>query len=229
MSDKYTTARINIGGEKFEIILKPDLAFDCKMGKEIPISKILLIEEIYSDAGKGSRVSSEKLQEAFSTTDVLKIAEEILKSGELQITTEQKRKLIEDKRKQIIAFISRNCLDPRTRAPHPPLRVEQAMSQVKMPIDAFKGVEEQSKLFIEQLRTIIPIKMEKMQVAVKIFPEYAGKAYGMVKELGNVVKEEWLLDGSWAAIVEMPAGIYSSFVDKLGKATQGTVQTKILK
>jgi ribosome maturation protein SDO1 len=229
MSDKYTTARINIGGEKFEIILKPDLAFDCKMGKEIPISKILLIEEIYSDAGKGSRVSSEKLQEAFSTTDVLKIAEEILKSGELQITTEQKRKLIEDKRKQIIAFISRNCLDPRTGAPHPPLRVEQAMSQIKMPIDPFKGVEEQSKLFIEQLRTIIPIKMEKMQVAVKIFPEYAGKAYGMVKELSNVVKEEWLLDGSWAAIVEMPAGIYSSFVDKLGKATQGTVQTKILK
>jgi len=229
MSDKYTTARINIGGEKFEIILKPDLAFDCKMGKEIPISKILLIEEIYSDAGKGSRVSSEKLQEAFSTTEVLKIAEKILKSGELQITTEQKRKLIEDKRKQIIAFISRNCLDPRTRAPHPPLRVEQAMSQVKMPIDPFKGVEEQSKLFIEQLRTIIPIKIEKMQVAVKIFPEYAGKAYGMVKELSNVVKEEWLSDGSWAAIVEMPAGIYSSFVDKLGKATQGTVQTKILK
>ncbi|WP_455276820.1 ribosome assembly factor SBDS [[Eubacterium] cellulosolvens] len=229
MSDKYTTARTNIGGEKFEIILKPDLAFDYKMGKEIPISKILLIEEIYSDAGKGSRVSSEKLQEAFNTTDVLKIAEEILKSGELQITTEQKRKLIEDKRKQIIAFISRNCLDPRTGAPHPPLRVEQAMSEVKMPIDPFKGVEEQSKLFIEQLRAIIPIKMEKMQVAVKIFPEYAGKAYGIVKELGNVIKEEWLSDGSWAAIVEMPAGIYSSFVDKLGKATQGTVQTKILK
>lgn len=229
MSDKYTTARTNIGGEKFEIILKPDLAFDYKMGKEIPISKILLIEEIYSDAGKGSRVSSEKLQEAFNTIDVLKIAEEILKSGELQITTEQKRKLIEDKRKQIIAFISRNCLDPRTGAPHPPLRVEQAMSEVKMPIDPFKGVEEQSKLFIEQLRAIIPIKMEKMQVAVKIFPEYAGKAYGIVKELGNVVKEEWLSDGSWAAIVEMPAGIYSSFVDKLGKATQGTVQTKILK
>jgi ribosome maturation protein SDO1 len=229
MSDKYTTARINVGGEKFEIILKPDLAFDYKMGKEIPISKILLIEEIYSDAGKGSRVSSEKLQEAFSTTDVLKIAEKILKTGELQITTEQKRKLIEDKRKQIIAFISRNCLDPRTGAPHPPLRVEQAMSQVKIPIDPFKGAEEQSKLFIEQLRTIIPIKMEKMQVAVKIFPEYSGKAYGMVKELANVVKEEWLSDGSWTAIVEMPAGIYSSFVDKLGKATQGTVQTKILK
>jgi len=229
MSDKYTTARINVGGEKFEIILKPDLAFDCKMGKEIPISKILLIEEIYSDERKGNRVSSEKLQEAFSTTDVLKIAEEILRSGELQITTEQKRKLIEDKRKQIIAFISRNCLDPRTGAPHPPLRVEQAMSEIKMPIDPFKGVEEQSKLFIERLRTIIPIKMEKMQVTVKIFPEYTGKAYGMVKELSNVVKEEWLLDGSWAAIVEMPAGIYSSFVDKLGKVTQGTVQTKILK
>ena len=229
MSEKYTTARINIGGEKFEIILKPDLAFSYKMGKENSISKILLIEEIYSDAGKGSRASNEKIQEAFDTIDVIKIAEEILKRGELQITTEQRRKLIEEKRKQIIAFISRNCLDPRTRAPHPPLRVENAISQIRMPVDPFKGVEEQSKLFIEQLRSAIPIKMEHMRIAVKILPEYVGKAYGMAKDLGNIEKEEWLSDGSWTAIVEMPAGIYSAFIDRLGKTTQGTIQTKILK
>jgi ribosome maturation protein Sdo1 len=71
--------------------------------------------------------------------------------------------------------------------------------------------------------------MEQMRVAVKIFPEYIGKAYGIVKNLSTVTKEEWLADGAWAGIVEIPAGIYSSFIDKLGKATQGTIQTKILK
>ena len=229
MSDKYVTARIDIGGEKFEIIVKPDIAFDYKMGKQLPISEILLMEEIYSEASKGSRVSNEKLQKCFGTTDVPKIAEEIIKHGELQITTEQRRRLIEEKKKQIITFISRNCKDPRTGAPHPPLRVEQALSQIRVSIDPFKDAEEQSKELIEQLRSIIPIKMEQMQISVKILPEYIGKSYSIVKNLCSIVKEEWLSDGSWDAIVEMPAGLYSSFVDRLGKATQGTIQTKIMK
>lgn len=229
MSEKCTTARIEIDGEKFEIIVKPDLAFDNKMGKQFPISNILMIEEIYSDSSKGSRASSDKLQKCFGTTDTLKIAEKILKRGELQITTEQRRHLLEEKRKQIITFVSKNCIDPRTGAPHPPIRVEQALSQIKISIDPFKSVEEQSKDVLEQLRSIIPIKMEQMRIAVKIFPEYVGKAYGMVKNICTITKEEWLFDGSWAGIVEMPAGLYSSFIDKLGKATQGTIQTKILK
>jgi ribosome maturation protein SDO1 len=229
MSEKCTTARIEIDGEKFEIIVKPDIAFDYKMGKQIPISKILMIEEIYLDSSKGSRASSEKLQKCFGTTDPLKISEEIIKRGELQITTDQRRHLLEEKRKQIITFVSKNCIDPRTGAPHPPIRVELALSQIKISIDPFKSVEEQSKDVLEKLRLIIPIKMEQMRVAVKIFPEYIGKAYGIVKNLSTVTKEEWLADGAWAGIVEIPAGIYSSFIDKLGKATQGTIQTKILK
>ncbi len=229
MSEKCTTARIEIDGEKFEIIVKPDPAFDNKMGKKIPISNILMIEEIYSESSKGSRASSDKLQKCFGTTDTLKIAEEILKRGELQITTEQRRHLLEEKRKQIITFVSKNCIDPRTGAPHPPIRVEQALSQIRISIDPFKSVEEQSKDVLEQLRSIIPIKMEQMRIAVKIFPEYVGKAYGMIKNIGTITKEEWLSDGSWTGIVEMPAGLYSSFIDKLGKVTQGTIQTKILK
>jgi ribosome maturation protein SDO1 len=93
MSEKCTTARIEIDGEKFEIIVKPDIAFDYKMGKQIPISKILMIEEIYLDSSKGSRASSEKLQKCFGTTDPLKISEEIIKRGELQITTDQRSHL----------------------------------------------------------------------------------------------------------------------------------------
>ncbi|MBS7628663.1 ribosome assembly factor SBDS, partial [Candidatus Bathyarchaeota archaeon] len=65
MSDKYTTARITVGGEHFEILVKPDLALDYKMGGKISIPQILAIEEIYSDASKGSRASSEKLQKTF--------------------------------------------------------------------------------------------------------------------------------------------------------------------
>lgn len=229
MSSKFTTARITVGGEHFEILVKPDLALDYKMGKDIAVSQIVAIEEIYSDANKGTRASTDKLQKNFGTIESIKVAEEIIKRGELQLTTEQRRQLVEDKRKQIISFVSRNCLDPRSGAPHPPLRIEQAMSQVRISIDPFKSVEEQSKSVIELLRPIIPIKMEQMRVAVKIPAEYAPRAYGALKNFGVITKESWQSDGSWVGMLEMPAGLYGPFIEKLGKLTQGTIQSKVIK
>ncbi len=229
MSEKFTTARISRDGEKFEILVKPEPALEYKMGKPLGISQLLVIEEIFSDGGKGTRASTEKLEKAFGTIDPLKIAEDIMRHGDLQLTTDQRRQLVEDKRKQIVAFISRNCIDPRTGTPHPPMRIEQALSQVKYSIDPFKPPEEQSKDIIDELRSIIPIKMEQMRVAVKIFAEYAAKGYGAVKGYGTITKEEWQADGALVAVVEMPAGVYGPFVERLGKITQGTIQTKILK
>jgi len=229
MSDKYTTARITKSGEKFEILVKPEPALDYKMGKPLSISQMLVIDEIYADASKGTRASAEKLQKSFGTTDPLTVAEEIMKHGELQLTTEQRRQLVDDKRRQIIAFISRNCIDPRTSTPHPPLRIEQAFSQIRMVIDPFKPADEQAKTAIDELRTLLPIKIDKMKVAVKVFPEHAAKAYGSIKGFGTITKEEWQADGSLVALVEMPAGLYGSFIDRIGKLTQGTVQTKVLK
>jgi ribosome maturation protein SDO1 len=229
MTEKYTTARLSVEGDRFEILVKPEEALNFRMGKQVAVTQLLVIEEVYSDANKGTRASTEKLQKAFGTTDVVKIADEILRRGELQLTTDQRRQLVEDKRKQIVAFLTRHCIDPRTGTPHPPLRIEQALSQIRISIDPFKSAEEQAKTIIDGLRPIIPLKMEQMRVAVKIFAEHAAKAYGAVKNYGTITKEEWQRDGSWIGVVEMPAGLYGPFIDRLGKLTQGTVQTKILK
>jgi len=229
MSDRFTTARISKSGEKFEILVKPEPALEYKMGKQLAISQLLAIDEIYSDAGKGTRASSEKMEKAFGCTDALKIAEEIMRHGELQLTTDQRRQLVEEKRKQIVAFISRNCIDPRTATPHPPIRIEQALAQVKFSIDPFKSADEQAKDIIEELRAILPIKMEHMRVAVRILAEYGAKAYGAIKGYGTITREEWQADGALVAVVEMPAGLYGPFLERLGKITQGTIETKVLK
>jgi ribosome maturation protein SDO1 len=229
MSEKFTTARITRDGEKFEILVRPEPALEYKMGKQLGISQLLVIDEVYSDAGKGTHASSEKLEKAFGTADAVKIAEEIMRHGELQLTTDQRRQLVEDKRRQIVSFISRNCIDPRSGTPHPPLRIEQALSQVKYSIDPFKNADEQAKDVIEQLRSLLPIKMEQMRVAVKVFAEHAAKGYGAIKGYGKITREEWQADGALVAVVEMPAGLYGPFLERLGKITQGTIQTKVLK
>ncbi len=229
MSERYTIARITHDGEHFEILTKPERALSYRLGKTSSVSEVLVSDTIFTDAGKGLRASEEKLQEVFGTTDSLKIAGVILKKGTLQLTTEQRKQLVEEKRRQIVSFISRECIDPKTNLPHPPLRIEQAMKQIRLSIDPSKGVEEQTKEIIKLLRPIIPLKMEKISVAVHIPPEHASKVYGTVKGFGTIKRDQWQADGSWSAIVEMSAGLYGPFLDKLGKMTRGNLEAKMVK
>jgi len=226
MSERYTVARMTHDGEHFEILVKPQLAFSYRLGETTSVSELLIAETIFTDAGKGLKASEDKLQEVFGTTNPIKIANIILKKGTLQLTTEQRRKLVEDKRRQIVSFISRQCVDPKTNLPHPPMRIEHAMKQTHFSIDPFRDVEEQAKEIIKLLRPILPLKMEQVSVAVRIPPEYASKAYGTVKGFGVIKREQWQADGSWSATVEMPAGLYGPFLDKLGKITRGNVEAK---
>lgn len=228
MSRKFTLARLTIGGEKFEIMVDPDKALNYKLNKQVPLTQILVCDVIFRDVGKGERASEEKIKKIFGTTDPVKIAKIILEKGEVQLTTEQRRKLIEDKKKQIINFISRHCVDPKTNLPHPPLRIEQALTQAKISIDPFKDAEGQAKDVIQTLRAILPLKISSVLLEVKIPARYASLSYGTLKSYGSIKKEQWLPDGSLLATVEIPAGLQTSFLEKLGNITKGDVQARIV-
>jgi len=228
MSDKYTVARMTKDNEHFEVLVKPQKALDYRMGKTAAITEVLAAETIFSDANKGTKASEENLRKAFGTIDSLKIAETILTKGTLQLTTEQRRKMIEDKRKQIVDFIARQSVDPKTNLPHPPTRIENAMEQIRYSLDPFKPVEEQAKEIIKALRIILPLKMEQVSLSVSIPATYSAKAYGSIKGFGTIKREEWRPDGSWYGILEMPAGSYAPFLEKLGEITKGTGEAKIV-
>ena len=222
MSRKYTVVRYVKAGEKFEVLVDPDKAFEFKMGKEIPIDEIIAMDIIYTDSKKGFKASREALLKAFGTDDVRKAIEIILKKGELLLTAEQRKKLVEEKKRQIITFISRHCVDPRTKLPHPPTRIEQALEQVGYPIDPFRDAEEQAREVIERLKAVLPISMEVFIVRAIIPPQHVGRCYGVVKNYGKILKEEWGTDGSWKVEIEMPAGLYGPFLDKMGELTKGS-------
>ena len=60
------------------------------------------------------RPSAEKLLKAFKTEDQTEIAQIILEKGDLNLTTDQRRKMVEEKKKQIVTFIAKTYVDPKT-------------------------------------------------------------------------------------------------------------------
>lgn len=222
------TARLSTHGTEFEILVDPDLTLDFRSGEDVDIREVLASEKVFKDASRGKKASEEKMEEIFGTSDPLEVAKNIINDGEIHLTTRQRKEMRKKRRKQIINLISRRSVDPQKGTPHPPKRIENALEQVNVQIDPFKNAEEQVQEIADELRPIIPISFETRTVAVKVPPEYGGKAYRIVDEIGDIREDKWLDDGSWAAKVELEAGLQSELFEKLNNLTHGEVETKVL-
>ena len=229
MSDKVTVVRYTYSGDKFELLVKPDPAFDYKIGKITEISKVLVSDEIYTDSNKGTRAPNEKLEQVFKTIDPTKIAEIIMKKGELNLTTEQRKKMIAEKRKQLVTFIAKTYVDPRSHLLHPPLRIEQAMDDGRVSIDPFRNIDEQVKDIVEKLRPIIALKSENIVLEISIPAQFVAQSYTVLKSTGTLKKEDWQSNGSLKAILEIPAGARPNVIDRLGSITKGTATVEVSK
>ena len=97
MSEKFTVARLTRENEHFEILVKPQKALDYRNGKISGITEVLAAEIIFSDANKGTKVPEDAMKKAFKTVDPLKIADEILKKGTLQLQPNNDEKWLKTK------------------------------------------------------------------------------------------------------------------------------------
>jgi ribosome maturation protein SDO1 len=194
------------------------------------LENVLISDTIYKDANKGERATTASLQKVFGTTDVMKIADIIIKKGDLPITAERRNRLIEENRKKIINIITRNCIDTRTNAPLPPSRVENILKELKVRIDPFASAEEQATEIIKEIKKVIPIKIAKAIIQLQIPVEYASKAYNQViAKMSTVVNSNWKNDGSWEGEVEIPAGIQETFIQKINEISNRKAIIKNIK
>jgi ribosome maturation protein SDO1 len=227
--DDAVIARLHKGEDHFEILVDPHAAEKLIEGKDVDILSSLAIDTIFKDSKKGTHASQESLEKIFGTDDVETIVKEIILKGDIQLTTEQRHEMQEQKRKRIIDIIVKNAMDPKTKTPHPRQRIELAIEEAGVHVDPFKPVDEQVKLVVEALRPVIPISMEQVKISVKISSQYIGKAYGIARNFGVLEREDWQSDGSWIGVIRIPAGMQTDFYDKLNTVTKGNVETRILK
>lgn len=226
---EVTVVRYSFEGEKFEILVKPDPALEYKLGRKKDISSVLVSDEIYTDSGKGTKPPTEKLLRAFKTEDPAEIARQILQRGDLNLTTDQRRKMVDEKRKQIVEFVAKTYVDPKTHLPHPPLRIEQAMRDARVSVEPQRNVDEQVKGIVEKLRSIIPLKSENLQLEIVVPAQYASQSYAVLKSVGSLAREEWQNNGSLKAILEIPAAARPNVIDRLGSVTKGSATVEVVK
>ncbi|MDR2846442.1 MAG: ribosome assembly factor SBDS, partial [Candidatus Methanoplasma sp.] len=224
--DDAIIARLESHGETFEILLDPVVVDFIKQGKKVDLVEYMAVEDVFKNAGKGTRPAEDKIKEVFGTESISEIARKIIEKGEVQITAEQRREMLDAKRQQVVTYIAANAINPQTKLPHPRVRIELALEEVKFHVDLFKPLDKEIEEAMKLLRPLIPIRFEKSKIAVKLKGEDYGRCFDDLVHFGVVDREEWTADGSWIGLMEIPAGLVPELTEKLKHKTKGASSVK---
>jgi ribosome maturation protein SDO1 len=229
--DDAVVARLARHSITFEILVDPDgveKIYDQSNPSDDDILKILVVDDVFTHWSDGTRAAEEELLKGFDTLDVATIARRILADGEVQLTQEQRKRMLDQKHKRIIEHIARHAWNPQAKMPHPKDRIERALVEAKWRADPLLRVTTQVDEALKILKLLMPIAVARVNVALRIPAEYTGKAYGQIRQLGKLSKEEWQADGALVAVLDIPAGAQTEVYDQLNAITQGNAETRLL-
>jgi ribosome maturation protein SDO1 len=225
----FNVIRFQKFGKNFELVVDPDAAITLKNSKDRTIDSLremLKAEKVFADAKKGQLADDDELLAVFGTKDFFGIAKRMVDEGEIQLTSEYREQLRDEKRKKIIQTIHRISIDPKNNLPHPLVRIENAMVEAKVKIDENKSVEDQVNEIISKLKPIIPIKVDEKILILTMHLNHASKLKGLLSGYGKIEQEEWLGD-HYVCRIRVPAGIYMDMMDDLNAKTHGGVDVRI--
>lgn len=226
--DQAVVARLESHGARFEVLVDPDEAARLRQGDEVDIEDAAAALYVFESASRAEKASEETLQKVFGTTEFTEIARQIILKGEIQLTSEQRRRMTEDKRLQVISFIAKHAVNPQTGFPHPPTRIAMAMEEAKVHIDPFRHLDVLVRDAMKAIRPLLPIRFEELRIAVKIPADHAARAHHSITTAATLEKEEWQKDGSWICVVRIPAGMQEEFFNLINHLTRGDGEVKLL-
>lgn len=214
--DDAVLARLEKFGKRFEVLADPDLVEKWKSdNSSVELDDLLAMDEVFHDARGGERVPDELKLEVFGSIDIQEIIKVIFDKGSIQLTTAQRKARVEVMRQKIIHAIHSDAIDPRSKSPHPRTRIELALEESRYSVDPFKPIDKQIEEAVNKLRPLIPLSFELIQLAFKLPSSGYGKASQILRKYQR--KEEWLSDGSWVCIAELPAGRKGDLISSVMK------------
>jgi len=217
-------ARIKVKGKTFEISVDLDEALKVRAGRG-NVSSALNSPAIYTDVKRGMAASNAELNAFFDTDDIYKIAEIIIKKGEVQKNQEFRDAEREKRIKQVVDLILRNAVDQHGR-PYTEDRIRKAISEVHFNFDN-RSAEQQMPELITKLSGVIPIRVETKKIKLIIPARYSAQIYGMLKDYKE--SEDWLSNGDLQVVMNIPSGLQVDFYDKLNSVTHGAIVSEEVK
>jgi len=219
---KGQLVRYQHGKTKFEVLTKPGSALKYRQGK-LGWDKVLMAEAVFTNSSRGDVAGGKDLDEAFGTNDIDECCKIIVEKGELQLSAQERKDELESKKNEVIQFIFKNYMDPKTKLPHPPDRIENCMKDCHIKIDPKRDAKKQAEEAIKSMTGKLSFTKQVAMIArLFIKHSYLGQCNNIIHAAGHVTDQDWKSrpDGC-VFILELSKAELDRLTDSLRKPTNG--------
>lgn len=190
-------------------------------------SNVLLSDEVYTNVAKALRATDVEMKGTFGTSDVSEIAKIIATEGELQLTTAELREKTEQRRREMLNYIHKYYVDPKSKKPHPITRLENAFEAMKIRVDPHTPAERQVQdKVIKRLPEFLPVKKCVIEGILTVPTSFLGQAMGVVTSFAQIQSESYTASECRMSIQVLP-GSYDALMSKLSSATKGNATFEV--
>jgi len=222
---KYQVVRYKSGKHTFEVMTKPGSVLKYRAG-QLGISNVLEADIVFKDLSKGDKASSIDLVEVFKTDNQAECCQKIVDEGQLQMTDAERKEILEKKRREIVNYLHKYYLDPKSKAPHPVVRIENALTDLKYRVDPDTPVEKQVQEIMKNMPGVLPMRKMDMTGWITIPHAHIGVAQGQLKKFVTVKHERYNDDGCEFEVTLVP-GDYEALISLLNNTCKGEYDIKI--
>lgn len=215
--------RLQKGNVKVEILGKPGMVTKFRDGK-CALKDAVIDETVFSNSSKGE-IASDADMAAFGCKG-RELVELIMKQGKYSLTAAEKREIVEKRHLEVVNFIHDNFIDSTTKTPHPVVRIENALKEVKATIDPDHDAEHNARALIPKLQRVIRLTESTIEGQIVIPNNKLGQCVGLVYNMCKVGKEEYGAENAYFNVTIAP-GHFDALNEQLSRASGGLAVFKI--
>eukprot|EP01026_Neomeris_dumetosa_P032868 TRINITY_DN26138_c0_g1_i3.p6 TRINITY_DN26138_c0_g1~~TRINITY_DN26138_c0_g1_i3.p6 ORF type:complete len:121 (-),score=11.90 TRINITY_DN26138_c0_g1_i3:1024-1386(-) len=98
-------------------------------------TKFFKLQRFFSNVSKALLANDEDLNLVFGTTDRLKVCQEILNKGEMQVSEKERKQEMDSSFKDVAKVLSNMCIDANTNRPYTHETLDRALHEIHFKVD----------------------------------------------------------------------------------------------
>lgn len=181
---------------------------DYRTGKEQNMDEVLQIDNIFTNVSKGILANKKEAKKIFGIDNEELIIQEILKSGQVQISEKERDAYYENVWREVANLVSEKCVNPSNNRRYTPDMIRQAMKMAEFSAHPTRSVKQQFLDCVKLLiaKEVLPIERAKMHLRMQVYAigddlKLYNECIDYVKSIGAlIVRGEGTNEANWRSI-----------------------------
>lgn len=216
-------------GKRFEIACYPNKVTDWRNKIEKDLDEVVQTTTIFKNVSKADAASSKDMKHVFGTDDEKEVCLEILKKGNLQVTSKERQATSENVTRDIATIVADKCVDSDTGRPFTVSMITESMKEIHFSVNPKRTAKQQALEVIQKLKedTLPSLERAQMRILCEV-PKNNGKELKVMLDAHKCAIEDENWGMTYTAEILLDPGAYRSVTEKLQQISKGNGTFEIL-